>query len=189
MSSSSVDLTRILNECGTGDPAALDQLVPIIYKELRRLASSQLKRERYDHTLQPTALVHEAYIRLLGQADISWQNRNQFFAVAARMMRRVLIDYARTRSRDKRGGGARKVSLEEAVNLSEESAADLVALDEALKDLHELYPRKSQVVELRYFGGLGIEEVAESLGISKNTVLRDWEFAKAWLYQKLKAGE
>jgi len=169
--------------------AAMDEVLPIVYKELRRLAAHYLRQERADHTLQPTALVHETYLRLLDQKTICWQNRAQFFAMAAQMMRRILIDYAKSHHREKRGGHQRKIPLDEAIGLSEDRAADLLALNEALESLAQLYPRKSQVVELRYFGGLSVEEAAEVLSISRLTVLRDWEFAKAWLYQELKCHE
>jgi RNA polymerase sigma-70 factor, ECF subfamily len=168
-----------------GQASAIDELLPMVYKELRRLAAHFLRQERADHTLQPTALVHEAYLRLVEQKSLSWQNRSQFFAMASQMMRRILIDYAKSRHREKRGGHQQKIPLDEAPNLSQERAADLLALDDTLKRFAELYPRKSQVVELRYFGGLSVEEAAEVLHISKPTVMRDWDFAKAWLYQEL----
>jgi RNA polymerase sigma factor (TIGR02999 family) len=167
----------------------VDELLPAVYKELKKLAASYLRQERADHTLQPTALVHEAYIRLIGQKNLSIENRGHFFALAAQMMRRILVDYAKTHHREKRGGHQRKLSIEEAIGLSSERAAELLALDEALLALAELYPRKSQVVELRYFGGLSVEETAEVLDISKPTVMRDWDFAKAWLFQELKCHE
>ena len=166
--------------------AAIDQLLPLVYKELRRLAAHFLKQERSDHTLQPTALVHEAYLRLLDQKNISVQNRAQFFAMAAQTMRRILVDYARSHHRQKRGGHQHEIALDEAIGLSQERATDLLALDDALNTLAQLYPRKSQVVELRYFGGLSVEETAEVLDVSRKTVMRDWDLAKAWLYQELK---
>ena len=169
--------------------STIDELLPLVYKELRRLAAFYLRQERSDHTLQATALVHEAYLRLVDQKNISWQNRSQFFAMAAQMMRRILVDYAKSHHRQKRGGHQHKISLDEALTLSQERAANLIALDDTLKRLAQLYPRKSQVVELRYFGGLSVEEAAEVLGISKPTVMRDWDFAKAWLYQELKSEE
>jgi RNA polymerase sigma-70 factor, ECF subfamily len=183
------EITRMLREWSNGDERALDQLLPIVYKELRRLAASYLRRERSDHTLQPTALVHEAYLRLIGQREARWQNRSQFFAVAAQTMRRVLVDHAKGRHRFKRGGERLKLSLDEAMILSDDRASDLIALDDALNELAGLYPRKSKVVELRYFGGLSVEEIADVLGVSRNTVIRDWSLAKAWLYQELKKGE
>jgi RNA polymerase sigma factor (TIGR02999 family) len=169
--------------------SAIDELLPLVYKELRRLAAFYLRQERSDHTLQATALVHEAYLRLLDQKTICWQNRSQFFAMAAQMMRRILVDYAKSHHRQKRGGHQHKVPLDEVLGLSQERAANLIALDDTLKRLAQLYPRKSQVVELRYFGGLSVEEAAEVLDISKPTVMRDWDFAKAWLYQELKCDE
>ena len=165
---------------------AIDELLPLVYKELRRLAAHFLKQERSDHTLQPTALVHEAYLRLLDQKNISLQNRAQFFALAAQTMRRILVDYARSHHRQKRGGYQTRIVLDDAIGLSQERAADLLALDDALNMLGQLYPRKSQVVELRYFGGLSVEETAEVLDVSRKTVMRDWDLAKAWLYQELK---
>jgi RNA polymerase sigma-70 factor, ECF subfamily len=163
----------------------IEELLPMVYKELQRLAAHFLRQERADHTLQPTALVHEAYLRLLGQKNLTLANRSQFFAMAAKMMRRILVDYAKSRHRQKRGGLQQKIPLDEVPCLSQERAASLVALDDSLKRFAELYPRKSQVVELRYFGGLSVEEAAEVLHISKPTVMRDWDFAKAWLYQEL----
>jgi RNA polymerase sigma-70 factor, ECF subfamily len=180
------DTSGMAVELGSAGFTQVDELLPIVYKELKRLAAVYLRRERTDHTLQPTALVHEAYIRLIGQKSLSVDNRGHFFALAAQMMRRILIDYARTHHREKRGGHQHKLSIEEAYGFSKEVAADLLALDDALLALAELYPRKSQVVELRYFGGLSVEETAEVLHISKQTVMRDWDFAKAWLYQELK---
>jgi len=176
-------------EISDHDNTNVDELLPAVYKELKRLAAFYLRQERKDHTLQPTALVHEAYIRLIGQKNLSPDNRGHFFALAAQMMRRILIDYAKTHHREKRGGHQRKLSIEEAYGFSKERAADLLALDDALLALAELYPRKSQVVELRYFGGLSVEETAEVLNISRQTVMRDWDFAKAWLYQELKNDE
>jgi RNA polymerase sigma factor (TIGR02999 family) len=145
-----------------------------------------LRRESAGHTLQPTALVHEAWLRLTDQTRVNWQNRAQFFGLAAQMMRRILVDHARTRRREKRGGGAVRLSLDEVINLSQERAADLVALDEALEALGSFDRRKCSVVELRYFGGLSVEETAEALRVSPDTVMRDWKLAKAWLYQQLK---
>ncbi|HEY7545248.1 MAG TPA: sigma-70 family RNA polymerase sigma factor [Blastocatellia bacterium] len=178
-------ITQKLIAWGRGDRAALDELIPAVYQELRRMADRYLRRERADHSLQPTALVHEAYLRLIDQRRVEWQNRAHFFGVAAQMMRRILVDHAKAAHRDKRGGGARKIPLDEIMNLTEEGSADLVALDEALKKLEEIDPRKSRVVELRYFGGLSVEETAEVLDISSKTVMRDWNMAKAWLYQQI----
>ena len=180
------DVTRLLIDWSNGDPIALDQLMPMVYAELRSLASRYLRRERIDHTLQPTALVNEAYLRLVDQRSVHWQNRAHFFGVAAQMMRRILVDHAKGHHRAKRGGGARKVSLEEAIGVTDERADGLVALDEALTLLAEFDERKSRVVEMRYFGGLSVEETAEVLQVSVNTVLRDWKLAKAWLYHQIK---
>ena len=164
---------------------AFDQLVPLVHDELRRLARRYMGRERPGHTLQATALVNEAYLRLIDVKAIRWQNRAHFFAMSARVMRRILVDSARARGNDKRGGGVRKVSLDEALIVSKEPAQDLVALDEALAALEKVHPRKSQVVELRFFGGLSIEEAAEALHMSPDTVKRDWRFAKLWLLREL----
>jgi len=176
------EVTRLLKDWSSGDSAALDQLIPLVYDELRAVAARYLRRERQDHTLQPTALVNEAYLRLIDQKQVQWQNRAHFVGVAAQMMRRILVDHARNHSRAKRGGGARKVSLDEAMALSEERADDLVELDEALTALAAFDERKSRVVEMRYFGGLSVEETAEVLKVSEITVARDWKLAKAWLY-------
>jgi RNA polymerase sigma factor (TIGR02999 family) len=178
-------ITERLIAWGSGETSALDDVMRAVYQELRRMADHYLRLERPDHTLQPTALVHEAYLRLIDQRKVSWQNRAHFFGVAAQMMRRILVDHARTKQRGKRGGAARKLSLDEVMNLSQGRAADLVALDDALKALAEIDPRKSQVVELRFFGGLSVEETAEVLDVSPQTVLRDWKMAKAWLYQEM----
>ncbi|MBI2838287.1 MAG: sigma-70 family RNA polymerase sigma factor [Acidobacteria bacterium] len=179
------DVTRLLKDWSAGDSAALDQLIPIVGAELRAVAARYLRRERQDHTLQPTALVNEAYLRLIDQKQVQWQNRAHFVGVAAQMMRRILVDYARNHNRGKRGGGARKVSLDEAVVLSAERADDLVELDDALTALAAFDDRKSRVVEMRYFGGLSVKETAEVLQVSEMTVARDWKLAKAWLYTTL----
>jgi RNA polymerase sigma-70 factor, ECF subfamily len=163
-----------------------NELLPAAYKELRKLAAYFLRQERPNHTLQPTALVHEAYLRLVKQNTISWQNREQFFAIAAQMMRRILVDYAKNHHRLKRGGYQSNLPLDEAAEVVQEQVADIIALNDALTALATLYPRKAQVVELRYFGGLSVEETAELLSISDKTVMRDWNFAKAWLYQAIK---
>jgi RNA polymerase sigma factor (TIGR02999 family) len=162
--------------------------VPVVHSELQRLARRYMGRERPGRTLQATALVNEAYLRLVAVNQVRWQNRAHFFAIAARMMRRVLVDAARTRGSDKRGGDVRKVTLDEALVVSSAPSPDLVALDDALTTLEAIHPRKSQVVELRYFGGLSLEETAEALHISTDTVKRDWRFAKLWLLRQLKAG-
>jgi RNA polymerase sigma-70 factor (ECF subfamily) len=172
---------------GHGDAGAFDRLVPLVHSELRRLARRYMGRERPGHTLQATALVNEAYMRLVAVNQVHWQNRAHFFAMAARMMRRILVDSARARGNDKRGGRARKVSFDEALLVSKEAQQDLVALDEALTALEVVHPRKSQVVELRFFGGLSLEEAAEALHVSTDTVKRDWRFAKLWLLRELSA--
>jgi RNA polymerase sigma factor (TIGR02999 family) len=181
-------VTELLVAWGHGDQQALEALMPVVYRELRRLAHGHLRGERPGHTLQTTALVHEAYLRLVDQQSASWKNRAQFFAVAAQMMRRVLVDYARARQYAKRGGGAQQVELDEAMVVSRDRAADVVALDEALMRLAEFDLRKSQVVELRFFGGMSIEETAETLGVSPGTVMLDWTLAKAWLQREMAQG-
>jgi RNA polymerase sigma factor (TIGR02999 family) len=180
------DVSRLLIAWSNGDEEAHEQLMPLVYEELRRLAHRHLGRERAGHTLQTTALVHEAYLRLIDQKEVRWQNRAHFFAVAAQMMRRILVDYARSRRFAKRGGGAQQVSLDEAMVVSNGRAADVVALDEALNALAEFDVRKSRMVELRFFGGLSIEETAEVLKVSPGTVMRDWTLAKAWLQRELR---
>ena len=179
------EVTRLLIAWGNGDQAALDALLPLVYQELHRLAARHLGREHGRHTLQTTALVHEAYLRLIDQKEARWQNRAHFFAIAAQMMRRILVDHARARRYQKRGGGARQVSLDEALEVSAERAAEVVALDEALTSLARFDERKSKLVELRFFGGLSIEETAEVLGVSPGTVMRDWTLAKAWLQREM----
>lgn len=177
------NVTELLQEWQRGDKAALDKLTPLVYDELRRIAHRYVQRERDGHTLETTALVNEAYVRLVGQQKIEWQNRAHFFAVTAQVMRHILIDHARRRHYAKRGGAAQQVSLEDSYAMTSERAAELVALDEALDELAKLDPRKGRVVELRYFGGLSLEETADVLGISVMTVRRDWRAAKAWLYK------
>jgi RNA polymerase sigma factor (TIGR02999 family) len=184
-SSPAKDVTQLLVAWSNGDQTALDELIPLVYEELHRLAQRRLGRERLGHTLQPTALVHEAYLRLIDQKNVRWQNRAHFFAVAAQLMRRILVDYARRRHYAKREGGALRVTFDEAELVSKERAADVVALDDALTALATLDPRKSQIVELRFFGGLSIEETAEALGVSPGTVMRDWTLAKAWLQREI----
>jgi len=174
-------VTQLLVAWGGGDQAARDELMPLVYEELRRLAHQCMSRERPGHTLQTSALVNEAYLRLVDQKNVRWQDRAHFFGIAARLMRQVLVDYARKRRYAKRGGDARRVPLDEAMIVSEERAADVVSLDDALKSLAEIDPRQSQIVELRFFGGLSIEETAEVLAVSPGTVMRDWTLAKAWL--------
>jgi len=179
------EITELLVAWGGGDESALDRLMPIVYDELRRLAHRYMSHERPGHTLQTTALVNEAYLRLVGWREVQWQNRAHFFAVSAQMMRRILVDFARDRKYLKRGGGALRVSLADAASLTEQRGADLVALDEALNALAEVDRRKAQVVEMRFFGGLSVEEVAEVLKVSKETVIRDWRLAKVWLLREL----
>ncbi len=189
MPSSQIEVTQLLLDWGNGDKAALDKLVPVVYQELRRLAGYYMRRERPGHTLQTSALVNEAYMRLVDYKQMRWQSRAHFFAVAAQAMRRILVEHARKRHFAKRGGGAVQVSLDEAATVSEKQAADLIALDDALTGLEAIDPRKSRIVELRYIGGLNIEETAEVLGISPATVQREWRAAKAWLYREIKEGK
>ena len=182
------DVTRLLEAWNHGDQAALEELTPLVYSELRRLARRYMGGERPGHTLQTTALAHEAYIRLVNWKNVDWQNRAHFFAMAAGMMRRILVDFARSRRYAKRGGGVRKVSLSEAAEIYQERTPDLVALDDALTSLATFAPRQSQVVQMRYFGGLSIEETAEVLKVSPATVRRDWSLAQAWLFRELRKG-
>lgn len=182
---SSTGVTEILLEWRSGNEEALKQLMPMVYDELRRLANRYMRSERSEHTLQPTALVNEAYLRLIDM-KVSWQDRAHFFAVAARLMRRLLVDHARGHRRAKREGEVAKLSLDDAVEVSSSPALEVIAVDEALTRLAEFDPRKSEILELRYFGGLSNEEVAEALGISRATVQRDLRFAKAWLIRELR---
>jgi RNA polymerase sigma factor (TIGR02999 family) len=177
------DVTRLLARWANGNPEALDDLTPLVYRELRRLAASQLRKERKSHTLQPTALVHEAYLRLVDQKNPRWQNRSHFFGVASRLMRQILVDHARTRQAGKRA--VRSVSLEEAVSFHQERSRDLVALDSSLRALEKIDPRKCKAVELRYFGGLPMEEIAQALDVSAVTVRRDLRMAEAWLNREM----
>jgi RNA polymerase sigma-70 factor (ECF subfamily) len=179
------EITQLLLAWSQGDRSALDQLIPLVYDELRRLAKHYLGQEGRGHTLQTTALVNEAYLRLIDASQVRWQNRAHFFAVSAQLMRRVLVDFARSHQQLKRGGDAHRVPLDEALMMSEERGADLVALDEALSALSAIDGRQSQVVELRFFGGLSVEETAEVLKISSTTVRRDWTLARAWLHREL----
>jgi len=181
MKSSSHEVTQLLTDWGNGNQAAADKLMPLVYEELRRLAHQYMNKERPGHTLQTSALVNEAYLRLIDQKQVHWQNRAHFFGIAAQLMRRILVDYARSRRYQKRGGEAQQVELNEAMIVSRERAADVIALDDALKSLAEFDARKSQIVELRFFGGLSIEETAQALAVSPGTVMRDWTLAKAWL--------
>ncbi|HEX8072229.1 MAG TPA: sigma-70 family RNA polymerase sigma factor [Pyrinomonadaceae bacterium] len=184
---SQTSVTQLLADLRNGDQAALDALLPQVYDELRRLADHYLRQERPDHTLQATALVHEAYLRLVDQTNISWQNRAHFFSVAAQVMRHILVDHARKAHAEKRGGGARRLSLDEAVSFFEQRDVNLVALDEALTELAALDAQQSRIVELRFFGGLTIEQIAEVLKITPGTVRYDWRMAKAWLHRALAA--
>jgi len=179
------EITSLLSEIGAGDPTAPERLLPIVYDDLRRLAAAYFANERSGHTLQATALVHEAYIRLVNWESVSWQNRAHFFALAAEAMRHILVDHARRRSARKRGSGQR-VSFDEGISYGQRPDFDLVDLDEALRSLADLDAMQSKIVELRFFGGLSIEETAEILGVSGSTVKREWATAKIWLYRRLK---
>jgi RNA polymerase sigma factor (TIGR02999 family) len=183
------DLTRLLVEWRTGNRDALDQLMPLVYRELQTLASRYLSRERAGHTLQATALVNEAYLKLIDQRNVQWQNRAHFLGIAARLMRRILIDHARRRGRAKRGSAATHITLVEGLAASEPRDIDAIALDDALVALEKLDPQQAQMVELRFFGGLTVDETAEVLGISEGTVKREWRVAKAWLYRHIQTGE
>jgi len=182
--SKSEEITVLLNRMSAGDENAPEKLLPLVYQDLRNLARVYLKQERSDHTLQATALVHEAYMRLVDWEKVSWQNRAHFFSVAATVMRKILVDHARRRRAEKRGGG-HKLSLDEAVSFAAEGEVDLIALDDALLNLERIDARQAKVVELRFFGGLTIEETAEALRISPATVKNEWAFAKAWLRVEL----
>ncbi|MBX7173223.1 MAG: sigma-70 family RNA polymerase sigma factor [Pyrinomonadaceae bacterium] len=174
------EVTRLLQNLNEGKIGAAEELIPLVYAELRRLAAHYLKGEREGHTLQPTALVHEAFLKLVEQ-ETQWQNRGHFFAMAANLMRRILVDYARSYKAEKRGGTAEKISLDDAFVFVKEKPAEMIALDEALTELAKIDKRRSQVVELRFFGGLSNEEIAKVLDVHVNTVLRDWNLARAWL--------
>ena len=178
-------VTRLLIDWRNGDEGALEQLIPLVHDELRRVARRHMAHERVGHTLQATALVNEAYVRLIDIKQVNWQDRAHFFAMSSRLMRRVLVDFARSKGYQKRGAGAQKVSLDEALIGSAEPAANLVALDDALDALAAFDARKAQVVEMRFFGGLSVEETAEALKVSVDTVMRDWKLAKAWLLREL----
>ena len=186
MTPASEGVTQLLINWRNGDKAALDQLMPIVYEELRRLARGFMGRERNNHTLQTSALINEAYLKLVDQDETNWQNRAHFFAVAAQIMRHILVDHARSDGYEKRGAGAQRVSLDDAKVFSEERAGELVALDDALTDLAAVDPRKSRLVELRFFGGLNIDETAEVMDLSPTTVQREWRAAKAWLQRFIK---
>jgi RNA polymerase sigma factor (TIGR02999 family) len=186
MESPSPDVTVLLLELTRGNQEAASKLMPLVYNELRRLARGYMRRERPDHTLQATALVHEAYLKLVKQHSVDWQGRSHFFGIAAQSMRRILIDHARGHLREKRGGAQEVLPLDEALVFSPRQSAELVRLDEALERLAKLDPRQSKIVELRFFGGLSVEETAGFLGISPKTVKRDWSMAKAWLRSELR---
>ena len=177
-------VTQLLVDWSNGNQAALDQLMPLVHDELHRLAHHYMSRERPDHTLQTSAVVNEAYLRLVDQNDLHWQSRAQFFGLAAQLMRHILVDHARGHARAKRGGG-QKVALEDFAVLNPERGAELIALDQALKKLAALHPRKGQIVELKFFGGLTVEEIAEVLKVSPVTVMRDWSFARSWLHREI----
>lgn len=179
-SSDAKQVTRLLQNLNEGNVGAADELIPLVYSELRKLAAHYLKSEREGHTLQPTALVHEAFLRLVEQ-ETEWQNRNHFFAMAANLMRRILVDYARGHKAEKRGAAAEKIALEDAFVFVKEKPAEMIALDEALEELAKIDPRRAKVVELRFFGGLSNEDIAQVLNVHSNTVLRDWKLARAWL--------
>jgi RNA polymerase sigma factor (TIGR02999 family) len=183
--SSAHDVTALLLSWSAGDQAALDQLVPLVHEQLHRLARRQMGRERVGHTLQPTALVNEAYLRLIDASQVQWKDRAHFFAISARLMRQILVDFARSRQNLKRGGGMRQISLNDALEVLPDGRTDLVALDCALQALSTLSSRRSQVVELRFFSGLSVEETAEVLSVSPETVKRDWRLAKVWLLREL----
>ena len=183
------EVTRLLQAWSDGNQEALDKLVPLVYEELHRLARHYMNHERPGHTLQTSELVNEAYVRLVDWKNVRWQNRAHFFGVAAQMMRRILVDFARSRHYFKRGGDARRVSISEAAVVAPERGEAFIALDEALQSLATIDPRKSRIVELRFFGGLSVEETAEVLKISARTVMRDWSLAQAWLYRELRGVE
>jgi RNA polymerase sigma factor (TIGR02999 family) len=187
METSPHEVTRLLQAWSAGEQGAFDKLVPVVYQELHRLAQHYMAQEQPGHTLQTTALVNEAYLRLVGGKQVSWQNRPHFFGVSAQLMRRILVDFARSRRSLRRGGDVQAVALEEALVVSPEPGADLVALDDALQALAAMDPRRGRVVELRFFGGLSVEETAEVLKVSVETVMHDWKFAKAWLQRELEA--
>jgi len=181
----SKNITLLLQQLRGGNQDVVSQLVPLLYDELRRLASYYLRRERPNHTLQPTALVNEAYLRLVDQTDVEWKNRSHFFGIAAQQMRRILVDYARSHQAAKRGGAAAKISLDEAMIVSKENPGEVLIVDETLRRLAAFDPQQAKIVELRVFGGLTVEEVAEALGISPATVKRDWTVARAWLTREM----
>jgi RNA polymerase sigma factor (TIGR02999 family) len=179
------NITQLLIELSNGNQASVNDLLPLVYEELKKMAANYLRRERADHTLQPTALVHEAYLKLIDQTRVSWQNRAHFFAVSAQLMRRILVDHARSHNAEKRFGGLEKLQLDESIDKAIEIGGEILALDEALQSLAKVDPQMSKLVELRYFGGLTFEEAAEVLGVSLITVKRHWKLARAWLYGHL----
>jgi RNA polymerase sigma-70 factor, ECF subfamily len=184
--SSSQGITQLLLAWSNGDQEALEKLTPLVYAELHRLAKFYMVRERTGHTLQTTALIHEAFLRLIDWKNVRWQNRAHFFGVAAQVMRRILVDFARSRQSIKRGNGTQQISLDEAITIHEDRSAELIALDDALKSLAEIDRRKSEIIELRFFGGLSAEETAEVLNVSLRTVEREWNLARTWLYRELR---
>ncbi|MGE0887497.1 MAG: sigma-70 family RNA polymerase sigma factor [Blastocatellales bacterium] len=180
-----IDITQLLSAWSNGDKEALELLIPLVYDELYRLARGYMNREQAGHTLQITALVNEAYLRLANWKEARWENRSHFFGVAAQLMRRILVDFARSRNYEKRGGGLRQIELNEVADLSIRRDTDFVMLDDSLKSLAEIDQRKSQIVEMRFFGGLSVEEVAEVLDVSPRTVMREWGLARAWLFREM----
>jgi len=182
------EVTELLLAWSAGKQSALDRLVPLMYPELRRLAHRCMRGERGDHTLQTSALINEAYLRLVDSARVKWQDRAHFLAVSAQLMRRILVDFARSRQSHKRGDGARPVPLNTALDLHHMRSRELVKLDDALSELAEIYPRRAKVIEMRFFGGLSVEETAEALGVSPDTVMRDWRIARAWLHRAMSGG-
>jgi RNA polymerase sigma factor (TIGR02999 family) len=182
---SAPDVTQLLANWSQGDQGALDKLMPLVYGELRRLASSHLRRERSNHTLQSTALVHEAFMRLVNQQDVQWRNRAHFYAIAAQMIRRILVDYARSQHAEKRGSGAVKLALDDAMAVPQQADMDLLGLNDALDQLAELDARQSRIVELRFFAGLSIEETAEVMNLSPASIKREWNTARAWLFREM----
>jgi RNA polymerase sigma factor (TIGR02999 family) len=184
MTNDSGEVTQLLKAMKSGEPSAAERLLPLVYSELHRLAASYMRRERQDHTLQPTALINEAYLRL-AKGDVDYQNREHFFGIAANAMRRALVDHARARTAEIRGGGLKRIELEEGMAVSNGNIVDLLALDEALNGLAEVNPRQAKVVELRYFGGLSVEQVAAILAVAPRSIKRDWALARIWLFNKL----
>jgi RNA polymerase sigma-70 factor, ECF subfamily len=182
------EVTQILHELQNGDPTAEERLIPHVYGELRRLASHYMRRERSDHTLQATALVHEAYLKLIDQHEVNWQGRAHFLGIAAQLMRRILVDHARSHHAVKRGGEQQRIPLDDVIIFSESKSSELIALDEALSRLAQIDARQSRIVELRFFAGLSVEETAEVLSISPKTVKRDWSVARAWLHREISKG-